>query len=72
MREWDRIKEFYKPLRVPKRSSWPQYQPDEERILHEVAFSRPKWQVAAHYMMVMLSPLWGLGSSATSGEETLA
>ena len=42
-------------------SSWLQYQPDEERILHEVAFSRPKWQVAAHHMRVLLSTTMGFG-----------
>lgn len=59
--EWDRIKPFYKPMRVPKRRGGHSISADEERILREVAFSRPKWRLAAHCMMVMLSTTMGFG-----------
>jgi integrase len=59
--EWDRIKKFYKPMRVPKRRGGHSISADEERLLREVAFSRPKWRLAAHCMMVMLSTTMGFG-----------
>ncbi len=59
--EWDRIRRFYKPLRVPKRRGGHSISADEERLLREVAFSRPKWRLAAHCMMVMLSTTMGFG-----------
>jgi hypothetical protein len=59
--EWDRIKEFYKPMRVPKRRGGHSISADEERILREVAFSRPKWRLAAHCMTVMFSTTMGFG-----------
>jgi hypothetical protein len=34
---------------------------DEERMLREVAFSKPKWRLAAHCMTIMLSTTMGLG-----------
>jgi hypothetical protein len=48
-------------LRVPKRRAGHSISAEEERILREVAFSRPKWQVAAHCMIVMLSTTMGFG-----------
>ena len=59
--EWDRIKPFYKPMRVPKRRGGHSISTEEERILREVAFSKPKWRLAAHCMMVMLSTTMGFG-----------
>src|ERR1700733_156381 len=59
--EWDRIKKFYKPMRVPKRRAGHSISADQERILREVAFSKPKWRLAAHCMMVMLSTTMGFG-----------
>ena len=59
--EWDRIKKFYKPMRVPKRRGGHSISGEEERLLREVAFSRPKWRLAAHCMMVMLSTTMGFG-----------
>ena len=55
------LKEFYKPMRVPKRRGGHSISADEERILREVAFSRPKWRLAAHCMTVMLSTTMGFG-----------
>lgn len=59
--EWDRIRPFYKPMRVPKRRGGHSISAEEERVLREVAFSRPKWRLAAHCMMVMLSTTMGFG-----------
>jgi hypothetical protein len=58
---WKPIADLYKPLRVPKRRAGHSISADEERILREVAFSRPKWRLAAHCMMVMLSTTMGFG-----------
>jgi integrase len=58
---WKPIADLYKPLRVPKRRGGHSISADEERILREVAFSRPKWRLAAHCMLVMLSTTMGFG-----------
>jgi integrase len=58
---WKPIADLYKPMRVPKRRAGHSISADEERILREVAFSRPKWQLAAHCMIVMLSTTMGFG-----------
>jgi integrase len=58
---WAPLKDLYRPMRVPKRKAGHSISADEERILREVAFSRPKWRLAAHCMMVMLSTTMGFG-----------
>jgi integrase len=58
---WKPIADLYKPLRVPKRRGGHSISADQERILREVAFSRPKWRLAAHCMIVMLSTTMGFG-----------
>ncbi len=58
---WKPIAELYKPMRVPKRRGGHSISAEEERILREVAFSRPKWRLAAHCMLVMLSTTMGFG-----------
>jgi integrase len=58
---WKQIADLYKPMRVPKRRAGHSISADEERVLREVAFSRPKWRLAAHCMMVMLSTTMGFG-----------
>lgn len=58
---WKPLADLYKPLRVPKRRGGHSISADEERILREVAFSRPKWRLAAHCMIVMLSTTMGFG-----------
>jgi integrase len=58
---WKSIADLYKPLRVPKRRAGHSISADEERILRDVAFSRPKWRLAAHCMIVMLSTTMGFG-----------
>lgn len=59
--EWSRINEFYKPLRVPARGAGHSLTQEEETRLREVAFSKPKWRLAAHSMMLMLSTTMGFG-----------
>ena len=58
---WESIADLYKPLRVPKRRAGHSISADEERLLRDVAFSRPKWRLAAHCMTVMLSTTMGFG-----------
>jgi integrase len=59
--EWHRIEKFYKPLRVPKRCAGHSISKEQELTLREVAFSKPKWRLAAHCMVVMLSTTMGFG-----------
>ena len=59
--EWKRIVEFYKPIPVPTRGAGHSLTKEEEARLREVAFSQPKWRLAAHCMMVMLSTTMGFG-----------
>ena len=60
--EWDRIKDFYKPMPVPKRRGGHSISGEEERTLREVAFSRPKWRLAAHCMTSCSQQPWGSAS----------
>ena len=55
---------------APKRRGGHSISADEERLLREVAFSRPKWRLAAHCMMVMLSTTMGFGELRHSGAGT--
>jgi integrase len=58
---WKYLREFYKPLSLPKRRSGHSLTKEEERRLREIAFSKPKWRLAAHCMTVMLSTTMGFG-----------
>lgn len=58
---WKEIAELYRPMPVPKRRAGHSLSADEERILREVAFTKPKWRLAAHCMIVMLSTTMGFG-----------
>jgi integrase len=58
---WKPIEELYRPMPVPKRRAGHSISADEERRLREIAFSRPKWRLAGHCMMVMLSTTMGFG-----------
>jgi integrase len=51
----------YKRLRVPKRRGGHALKEEDEKALREIAFSRPKWRLAAHCMIVMLSTTLGFG-----------
>jgi integrase len=58
---WTPIADLYRPLKVPKRKSGHSLTVEQEARLREVAFSRPKWRLAAHCMVVMLSTTMGFG-----------
>lgn len=58
---WKPLADLYRPMRVPKRRGGHSISAEEERNLREVAFSRPKWRLAAHCMMIMLSTTMGFG-----------
>lgn len=51
----------FKRLKVPKRRGGHALKEEDEQALREIAFSRPKWQLAAHCMIVMLSTTLGFG-----------
>jgi hypothetical protein len=53
---WKPKADLYRPLKVPKRRAGHSISAEEERILREVAFSRPKWRVAAHSLLVPPNP----------------
>jgi integrase len=58
---WKSLKELYRPLRVPKHRAGHSLTVDEEDRLRRVAFTRKKWQLAAHCITVMLSTTMGFG-----------
>lgn len=58
---WKPIADLYRPLRVAKRRGGHSISAEEERNLREIAFTQPKWRLAAHCMMVMLSTTMGFG-----------
>jgi integrase len=58
---WKIVGERYKPLRQPKSRAGHSLSVEEERHLREIAFSKPKWRLAAHCMTVMLSTTMGFG-----------
>lgn len=58
---WKSISELYRPLKVPKRKAGHSLTEAEEMQLRETAFTKPKWRLAGHCMMVMLSTTMGFG-----------
>jgi integrase len=58
---WKPLADLYRPMRVPKRRGGHSISAEEERILREVAFSKPKWRLAGHCMLIMLSTTMGFG-----------
>ena len=58
---WRDIGFLYKPLPLPKLKSGHSLTAEEEKRLREVALSRPRWQVAGHSLIVMLSTTAGFG-----------
>lgn len=58
---WVKLADLYRPMPVPKRRGGHSISVDEERILREVAFTHPKWRLAAHCMIIMLSTTMGFG-----------
>lgn len=60
-RLWKNLEEDYKPLPVTKRGAGCSLDKDDEEHLRTVAFSKPKWRLAAHCMTIMLSTTMGFG-----------
>jgi integrase len=58
---WEPISKLYKPLRVAKRRAGHSLTEADEQRLRDIAFSKPKWRLAAHCMIVMLSTTMGFG-----------
>jgi site-specific recombinase XerD len=59
--EWRRLEARYRQLKEPPRRAGHSLTTEEEQRLREVAFTNPKWRLAAHCMMVMLSTGMGFG-----------
>ena len=59
--EWKRLEDRYRQLKEPPRRAGHSLTQDEEQRLREVAFTKPKWRLAGHCMMVMLSTTMGFG-----------
>jgi integrase len=59
--EWRRLEDRYKLLKEPPHRAGHSLSSEEEKRLREVAFTKPKWRLAAHCMMVMLSTTMGFG-----------
>ena len=59
--EWHRLASRYRQLRQEPTRAGHSLTEEEERRLREVAFSRPKWQTAAHCIVIMLSTTMGFG-----------
>ena len=53
--EWKRFENHYRQLKEPPCRPGHSLTPEEEQRLREVAFTKPKWRLAGHCMMVMLS-----------------
>jgi integrase len=59
--QWTRLQSRYRQLKEPPSRAGQSLTADEEQRLREVAFTKPKWRVAGHCMMVMLSTTMGFG-----------
>ena len=59
--EWKRLEDRYRQLKEPPHRAGHSLTQDEEQRLREVAFTKPKWRLAGHCMMVMLSTTMGFG-----------
>ena len=59
--EWKRLEDRYRQLKEPPHRAGHSLTPEEEQRLREVAFTKPKWLLAGHCMLVMLSTTMGFG-----------
>jgi site-specific recombinase XerD len=59
--QWARLQSRYRPLKVQPHRSGHSLTREEEKRLTTVAFSKKKWRVAAHCMIVMLNTTMGFG-----------
>jgi integrase len=60
-RLWKLLEDDYRPLPVPRRGAGTSLSKEDEERLKTVAFSKPKWQLAAHCMTIMISTTMGFG-----------
>jgi integrase len=59
--QWARLQSRYKPLKVEQHRSGHSLTAEEEERLKTVAFSKKKWRLAAHCMVVMMNTTMGFG-----------
>jgi site-specific recombinase XerD len=59
--QWARLAIRYRTLRVTPRRAGHSLTPEEEQRLYDVAFTRKKWLVAAHSMVIMMNTTMGFG-----------
>ena len=59
--QWARLQSRYKPLKVQPHRSGHSLTAEEEERLKTVAFSKKKWRLAAHCMVVMMNTTMGFG-----------
>lgn len=59
--QWARLQSRYKPLKVEPHRSGHSLTREEEERLKTVAFSKKKWRLAAHCMVVMMNTTMGFG-----------
>jgi integrase len=59
--QWARLQSRYKPLKVEPHRSGHSLTREEEERLKAVAFSKKKWRLAAHCMVVMMNTTMGFG-----------
>jgi hypothetical protein len=66
---WKKLQEFYKPMRITKRFSGHSLTEEQERVLRQVAFSKPKWLLTAHCSLHGRHALYDHGVWRTSVVE---
>ena len=59
--QWARLQSRYKPLKVEPHRSGHSLTKEEEERLKTVAFSKKKWRLAAHCMVLMMNTTMGFG-----------
>lgn len=59
--EWKRLESRYRQLQEPPAGAGHSLSAEEEQRLRDVAFTNPKWQLAAHCMVIMLNTTMGFG-----------
>lgn len=58
---WKALEPFYERLPVSREGSGKSLTAEEEKMLMEIAFSRPKWRLTAHCLRVMFKTGCGFG-----------
>ena len=59
--QWARLAPRYRTLRVVPRRAGHSLTPEEEQRLYDVAFTKKKWLVAGHCMVIMMNTTMGFG-----------